>query len=128
MGGERATELYRSLGSDPNARALIDDHWGSQGTELVVDRAVGEVGQAEATLLLALCRHEQAERVQARLDHATGGDSSKLKQAAADAWNNAHHEWSGYREQFSTIHSDSPARTAHVRVLAERAKKLAGKR
>ena len=125
---ERATELYRSLGTDPNARAAIDENWASEGAALVFDRAVGEVGQAEATLLLALCRHEQAERVQARLDHAAGADLDKLRQAAADAWDTAFREWSGYREQFSGTDSTSPARAQHIRALADRAKELAGRR
>jgi hypothetical protein len=125
---ERATELYQSLGTDPNARAAIDENWASQGAALVFDRAVGEVGQAEATLLLALCRHEQAERVQARLEHATGADVDKLRQAAADAWDTAFREWSGYREQFSGTDTASPARAQHIRALADRAKELAGKR
>jgi hypothetical protein len=125
---ERATELYRSLGTDPNARAAIDENWASEGAALVFDRAVGEVGQAEATLLLALCRHEQAERVQARLEHATGADVDKLRQAAADAWDTAFREWSGYREQFSGTDTASPARAQHIRALADRAKELAGKR
>ncbi len=125
---ETATELYRSLGSDPRARQRIDDVWNSQGAALVLDRAVGEAGQADAVLLLALCRHEQAERAQSRLDHATGPDTDKLRQAAGLAWDNALHEWSGYREQFAHIHNASKARSEHIRLLAERAKRLAGQR
>jgi hypothetical protein len=125
---ERSTDLYRSLGSDPNARAKIDENWASQGALLVLDRAVGEVGQAEAALLLALCRHEQAERVQSRLENAASGDTTQLRQTALSAWGDAAREWSGYREQFAAIHSPSPARTEHIRALAERAKKLAAGR
>jgi hypothetical protein len=79
-------------------------------------------------MLLALCRHEQAERVQSRLEHATSEDVSKLRQSAADAWETALSEWSGYREQFSGVHSGSPARVEHIRALADRAKRLAGRR
>jgi hypothetical protein len=125
---ERATDLYRSLGSDPHARAKIDENWASQGAALVLDRAVGEVGQAEAALLLALCRHEQAERVQSRLENAASGDTTKLREAALTAWGDAAREWSGYREQFAAIHSPSPARSDHIRALAERARKLAAAR
>jgi len=122
---ERSTELYRSLGSDPRARAKIDENWASQGAALVLDRAVGEVGQAEAAYLLALCRHEQAERVQSRLESAASGDTSKLRQTALDAWDAAAREWNGYREQLAAIHSSTPARTQHIRTLAERARRLA---
>ena len=81
-----------------------------------------------AALLLALCRHEQAERVQARLETATGGDADKLRQTALDAWDTALREWSGYREQYAGFHSASPARTEHIGALANRARTLAGKR
>jgi hypothetical protein len=122
---ERTSELYRSLGSDPNARAAIDENWASPGAALVLDRAVGEVGQAEAALLLALCRHEQAERVQSRLEHAKGDDLSNLRQAAASAWDTAAKEWGGYREQFAGSHSTSQAVADHIRALADRARRLA---
>jgi hypothetical protein len=125
---ERATELYRSLGSDPDARTELDKHWQSQGAALVLDRAVGEVGRAEATLLLALCRHEQAERVQSRLEHAATADIPTLKQAAADAWGTAVREWSGYLEQYSSGQSASRAQSDHVRALADRARRFAQER
>jgi hypothetical protein len=129
---ESAKRLYASLGPDAAAneliRANIDELWRSEDAALFLDRAMGEVGQGEAAMLLALCRHEQAERVQARLEHATGEDVSKLRQSAADAWETAVSEWSGYREQFSGVHSGSPARVEHIRALADRAKRLAGRR
>ena len=72
---ERAVQLYSDLGRVPNARAAIDDHWKSQGAGLLSDRALAEVGQAEAAFLLALCKHEEAERAQTRLERATGDDA-----------------------------------------------------
>ncbi len=124
---ERAVKLYGELGLVPNARAAIDEHWRSPGALLVLDRAVSEVGQAEASFLLALCKHEEAERVQARLERATGDDASKLqlRQAAADAWKGALDQWRSYRAEYATAQAGLPGRTEHVKTLAARAEKLA---
>jgi hypothetical protein len=129
---DAAKRLYADLGPDTAANELIrsniDELWRSEDASLFLDRALGEVGQGEAALLLALCRHEEAERAQSRLEHAKGDDVSKLRQPAAVAWDTAASEWSGYREQFSSVHSNSPARAGHIRALADRAKRLAGRR
>lgn len=125
---ERATELYRSLTGDPATHAALDAHWRSQAGALVFDRAVGEMGQAEASFLLALGRHEQAERAQSRLEHAAAGDAGKLREAAARAWSDAVREWNSYREQYAEAHAAKPGRAAHVRSLSDRAATLARKR
>lgn len=137
---ETARELYNDLGrvgldSDPagraaaaaQAQARIDMHWRNPAVVLLVDRVVSEVGQAEATYLLALCKHEQAERAQARLDYASGGDLAGLKQDAAIAWEIALREWQTYRAATGT-HSGFPGRAQHARQLAERAERLAAQR
>jgi hypothetical protein len=125
---ERATELYRSLTGDPGTHAALDAHWRSQAGALVLDRAVGEMGQAEASFLLALGRHEQAERAQSRLEHAPAGDAGKLREAAARAWSDAVREWNSYREQYAEAHAAAPGRAAHVRTLSDRAAVLARRR
>ena len=66
--------------------------------------------------------------MQSRLESATVDDVSTLRTFADDAWDIAAREWSGYREQFSGIHSTSPAQAEHIRALADRAKRLAGRR
>jgi hypothetical protein len=124
---ERAVQLYSDLGRIPNARAAIDDHWKAPGAGLLSDRALAEVGQAEAAFLLALCKHEEAERAQTRLERATGDDASKLqlRQAAADSWKGALDLWRSYRDEYKSAQTGLPGRTEHVMTLMARAEKLA---
>lgn len=122
---DKAVVLYRGLDGGPAASAALDEHWRAPGAGLLLDRSMGEVGQSEAALLLALCRHEEAERAQARLDHAAASDAGKLKAAAVVAWEIAAGAWSGYREQHSTIYSGQPGRSEHLTALVNRAKRLA---
>ena len=122
---DKAVVLYRGLDGGMAASAALDEHWRSPGGGLLLDRSMGEVGQSEAALLLALCRHEEAERAQARLDHAAASEAGKLKTAAVAAWEIAAGAWRGYREQHSTAHSGQPGRSEHIAALVNRAKKLA---
>jgi hypothetical protein len=122
---QKATQLYASLGIDPGARGAIDAHWKSQTALLLFDRAVSGVGQAEAAFLLALCKHEEAERLQARLERATGPDADRLRQDALDAWNGVVREWRTYRQEYGGPQAGLPGRAEHVKVLAARAEKLA---
>jgi len=122
---DKAVELYRGLDGGTAASTALDEHWKAPGAGLLLDRSMGDVGQAEAALLLALCRHEEAERAQARFDRATPSEAGKLKAAAISAWERAAGAWRGYREQHSAAHSGQTARTEHVAALANRAKKLA---
>jgi hypothetical protein len=121
---DQANEVYRSFTGEASAKSAIDELWRMPGAALILDRAIGEVGQAEAALLIALCRHEQAERLQAQLDHGAG-DRDRLTSAAIDAWTVAAREWSGYREQHASAHASRPALRGHVKSLAERAARLA---
>jgi hypothetical protein len=123
--GERATQLYKSLGADPAAAAGLDDLWRSPAVALLLDRAASEVGQAEAVYLLALCKHEQAERAQARLDRAAGSDADQLRKDAADAWAIAVGEWRRYLEQYAPAQAGVPGRVDHAKTLAARAEALA---
>jgi hypothetical protein len=133
----RAKDLYDELGraglsGDKEAQAAararaasdIGLHWRSPVAGLLVNQIVADIGQAEATFLLALCKHEQAERLQARLDHAAGTDIADLKQRAADAWGNALGEWRTY-EGHADLQKGFPGREAHAEMLKARAEKLA---
>ena len=122
---EKAIEIYLSFGpQNPNARADSDKHWASPGAALIIDRAVGESGQAEAAYLLALCKHEQAERLQARLEHTTGNEASALKPGVIDAWKVALSEWYSYRDQYSAGRVGLPGLDEHAKELTARAEKL----
>src|SRR5262249_51996963 len=95
---------------------------------LLVDQVVSEIGQAEATFLLALCKHEQAERLQARLEHPGGTDVADLRRAAASAWDTALGEWRTYKGEVTEIQKGFPGRAEHVQALTDRAAKLAAQK
>ena len=81
------------------------------------------MGLAEATLLLALCKHEMAERSQTRFERATGTDVARLRLDAIASWQTADSAWRSYRER-SAAHAGFPGRAAHAQSLAARAEKL----
>jgi hypothetical protein len=108
------------------AHAALDAHWGKElGSRLLVSRAVSTVGLAEATMLVALSRHERAELAQARLDRAPG--DAKLRQEAADAWSDALAGWQTYAEH-AAAQAALPGRAAHVKTLTARAQEMAAKK
>jgi hypothetical protein len=134
-----ADQLYQAIGlaelskikSDVDmAVAEVEKHWRQQngqlqpGAQFLIDRASAEVGRAEASLLLALCKHEQAERLQARVERATGPEAARLKSDASVAWRTALSAWQTY-EQMSLAHAGFPGRAEHGKALAVRAAKLA---
>jgi hypothetical protein len=95
-----------------DARAKLDEFW--RGTEPVwrvfVDRATASLGRAEAAYLLALAKHEEAERGQSR-------------GSAVNAWRQAASSWNAYLEQEGE--NRIPARSVHAKALAARAKSFA---
>lgn len=130
-----ARDLYnqQGLAATADARqfavAAVENHWkqNAQLVQLLIDRVSAELGHAEATLLLAMCKHEQAERVQARLEHATGAEAEQLKKDAGDAWKAAHGEWQTYAER-ARVQAGFTGRAAHVQALTARAEKLANQK
>jgi len=133
-----AGELYFQLGiarTDKNAVAIqqiesaIEQNWKQnvQLVQLLIDRVSAELGHTEATFLLALCKHEQAERVQARLEHATGAEAEQLKKDAAGAWAAANAEWQTYAER-ARVQAGFTGRAAYVQTLSSRAAKLANQK
>jgi len=128
----QARNLYTRMGlaladRDPEAKQAaafaVENHWRTNGAivQAVVDRASSEVGLAEATMLLALCKHEQAERAQSRLERAPGDGP---RQSAVAAWEVALGQWRTYAE-IAAAHAGFPGRAAHITALTERAEKLA---
>ena len=125
--------LYQELGraqlnadkvTEANIVGQIDNNWKHAGVQFLVDRASSEVGLAESTYLLALCKHELAERSQARADTAVGAEADRLRSDATDSWKTALSAWRTY-EQHSVAHAGFPGRAAHARALAGRAAQLA---
>lgn len=99
--------------------ADLQKKWAEKSSEAVILMIVtgysaGPI-QAEATYLLALTRHEQAERAQAA---AGKGAAAKEAWAEADGW------WERYLPLAAAQDKVFPGRAAHAAAMAARAKSL----
>lgn len=132
---KKANELYGAFERarlDNDAAALADlnaqleKHWKSGGRvpQMLVDSLIAPIGVAEATYLLALCKHEMAERAQTRADRAAEGDKARLREAAREDWTVARDAWASYDFRTSAA-AQPPARLAHAKTLAGRAAAMA---
>ncbi len=130
---DTANELYQELGrarlkkdagAETTVLAQIENNWKHPGVRFLLDRSAAEVGLAEAMFLLALCKHELAERGQGRVDRATGTELARLRPDAIDSWKTALSAWRTY-EQLASAHAGFPGRSASARALALRAEQLA---
>lgn len=120
----RAERISKNRDEIAAAQTAVDAHWKQPAAQFVVDQSSARVGRAEASLLLALCKHEQAERLQARLERAPAAEQPQLKRDTVSAWKTAVSAWGTY-EQTSAAHAGFPGRAAHARELAARATVLA---
>lgn len=123
----------QSPGSVAEAQAAVERLWlfpnpKDNPPTAIVDAAVAEYGLAEATYLLALCKHEQAEAAEARADAAKFGDDAavRTRDQAKEAWSDAQNWWSQYAPLAASQEQGYPGRTKHAARLAERATRLAG--
>lgn len=139
-----ANDLYRNLRNaefpDPNqtrpnpptdpavaaARAAVEEFWKTTGAvaQAIMGRATARLGLAEASYLLALTKHEEAERQQLRAEKAPAADAPRAKAAAALAWAEAANTWQSYLDLSANL-PGLDARTAHARGLSARAAALA---
>ncbi|MBX9626239.1 MAG: hypothetical protein K2X82_20740 [Gemmataceae bacterium] len=116
--------------SDPavaDAQRAVDDLWrsGSPFAQRIVDRAAAAPGLAEASYLIALAKHEEAERRQFRADRAGAGpDAEAARKEAARAWGEAANQWATFLAQ--PVARGFPARADHAQALAARAAAAAG--
>jgi hypothetical protein len=85
----------------------------------LVARVTAAAGLAEASYLLALAKHEEAERQQLRAEKAGPADA-RAKAAAANAWAEAANAWRSFLDQSAGLRG-FPARADHARALAARA-------
>jgi hypothetical protein len=140
---EQAREAYANLSrargrekTEPGAVAQaqhdVEQFWrqSQQAVQAVVDLAVADPGQAEATYLLALAMHEQAERAQARLDRLTADPkqaaaAERARGEAAEAWAEAKGWWGQYDRFAAGQDKTSPGRAAHAKRLTDRAARQA---
>lgn len=70
--------------------------------------------RAEAAYQLALAKHEEAERAQARLDRKQDGDADAVR----DTWQQAAEQWGRYRASNPDAPGDAAARLLAARALA----------
>jgi hypothetical protein len=145
----KANAVYRKLSEArkpenradlPAAEAEVAQFWRQElrGAMVLTDRALAETGRGEAGFLMAVCKHEQAERAQLRFDRAATaaaqGDRGKAaaekardqaRTAAADAWAAAKDAWERYAPYADAQAAGYPGRADHAKRLAARATRLA---
>lgn len=120
-------QLKMNAQAEAAAMQAVENHWKAPGAQFIIDRASAEVGQAEASFLLALCKHEEAEAAQVRSERAAGPEAARLKAEATGAWETALSSWRTY-EQNAGAHAGFPGRAAHGRKLMTRAAALAAEK
>ena len=105
----QTTPLPDSNPDVSDAKAKMEEFWKTtEGiSRVLIDRGTASIGRSEATYLLALAKHEEAER--------RGAGAS-----GADAWKEAANAWNAFLEQDEA--AALPARTAHAKTLRSRAK------
>jgi hypothetical protein len=77
------------------ARKQVDRAWELGGRTIItiIEGWAAEPLHQQATYLLALCMHEQAEHVQTRLQHAPSEEKELLQRQALENWGNARGWW-----------------------------------
>ena len=99
------------------ARQKIKKVWEEPEAELVVTLVSGDAARtrsAETTYYLALCRHEQAEQAQLRLDLATQAEPAEK---AEQEWSEALYWWNRFGEDYQQAPEREAARRWHGRAL-----------
>lgn len=114
---EKATRLAE-------LQAAIDTHWRDPAALIMISRVSSPICKLEVSFLIALCKHEEAERAQTEADYVKGEDAAG-KQKAKEAWINARNYWRNYFEGFNSIQENIPGRAMQARTLSSRAEKLA---
>jgi hypothetical protein len=84
---------------------------------LMLFRAASEPLGTEATYLLALCKQEEAERWQRRLDTSKPAESTAEAVKARTAWESAVHWWETYLKDYPEGPSVTMARELRARAL-----------
>jgi len=92
----------------------------SEKFQLYLMKLTSEQFLMEGTYLLALCKHEQAERSQTRLDHMKNATPAD-RDATKETWKSGYDWWQQFLRGYGQSESLYPERFAQVRKLAERA-------
>lgn len=120
----------------PAAEQEVAEFWSRSRGEVEYFVSTATVGPitAEATYLLALCKHEQAVRATLRYESVKRQAESKSPAAnsrsseqsldrARDDWDDANDWWERYINSYAQFQTQSyPGREAHARQLAEQAR------
>ncbi len=136
--GARADELYekqsiarlpQNQANLPDAQAAIAQFWekGGQVVQSIEERSILPLCAADLSYLLAVCKHEQAERATIRLlrhDPKDAGRAAALA-GAKDAWSIAKDAWERHVAANGALAKSDPERAAHAKRLAGRAARLA---
>jgi hypothetical protein len=116
------------------AEKEVEDLWKDKEAEPVSILLLGAIAvprSADVKYLLALCKHEQAERLQARLDLAArapgGAPGAADVERARDAWKDARGGWQRFGEEYAQYPALEVERAAARRMLG-RAQALLGER
>jgi hypothetical protein len=120
----RAQTISRDKQAEAEALAEFDKHWKDPAILFFVERATVEVGLAETAYLLALCKHEEAERAQVRMERAVPEEAAHMKPEVTAAWQTALSAWQAY-EPCASAHAGFPGRAAHAKALMARATRFA---
>jgi hypothetical protein len=86
------------------------------GLRAVLKSAAQPMG-AEATYWLALCKHEQAERLQARRDRLPENKGKQSDDPIQGAWRNAAEWWKTYLDEYPAAPGAAAARLGQARAL-----------
>ena len=115
----RLSSLPENAADRPQAESAVASLW-SKGSPILaqIEATVGEAGAAETAYLLALAKHEQAERSQIRA--AKSSHEAAAAKAAAD-WAVAADAWARYRENAKLFEAAHPGRAEQAAKLAARA-------
>ena len=110
------------------AEQAVERFWKEEATTFgaLVDLAVAEAGLAESTYFIAVCLHEQAERVQLQLERSMtdpklSATVAAMKQKASEAWQESKGWWVRYDLYAEGQNRIYPGRLDHTRRLSDRA-------
>jgi hypothetical protein len=126
-----------ALGAQEEARAALEEVWknGQDVAGVLIAGRAAEVEIPDVTYLLALCKQEQAERLQLQAERARRSGRSGaegLAEAAKDAWADAGFWWGKYAAEPATALGGqaAPRRSspAAARLLQARARLALGER
>jgi hypothetical protein len=102
----------------PAAERAIGALWANETGQKVmalIQGAAAQTRSAEATYYLALCKHDRAEQLQARLDLTARIKKEPVK--AATEWVEVEYWWTQFTNEFPHAHESDAVRRLHGRAL-----------